>query len=149
MRPCTGRVYGIPPEKVLGSSFKTRYEMRDGTPLLVLEPQMDLVDDKAGKPVGIAGSIGRRPIAAFGNSDGDLEMLQCATQAGDRRRFGLFVHHTDADANTPTTATPISAASTSGSMRRRSTAGRRRHQGRLEPHLPDGDWRAGRWGPGD
>ena len=97
MRPWTERVYGIPPEKVVGSSIKTRFEMRDGTPLLFRLPQVNFVDDKAGKPVGINAHIGRRPIAAFGNSDGDLQMLQWTTLAGDRRRFGLIVHHTDAE----------------------------------------------------
>jgi hypothetical protein len=71
--------------------------MRDGTPLLFRQPQVNFIDDKAGKPVGINEHIGKRPIAAFGNSDGDLEMLQWATLAGDRRRFGLIVHHTDAE----------------------------------------------------
>ena len=97
MRPWTERVYGIPPEKVVGSSIKTRFEMRDGVPLLFRLPAVSFVDDKAGKPVGINVHIGRRPIAAFGNSDGDLEMLQWTTLAGDRRRFGLIVHHTDAE----------------------------------------------------
>src|SRR5262245_25585775 len=97
MRPWTERVYGIPPEKVVGSSIKTRFEMRDGVPLLFRLPEVSFVDDKAGKPVGINAHIGRRPVAAFGNSDGDLEMLQWATLAGDRRRFGLIVHHTDAE----------------------------------------------------
>ena len=71
--------------------------MRDGTPLLFRLSEVNFVDDKAGKPVGINEHIGRRPIAAFGNSDGDLEMLQWATLAGDRRRLGLLVHHTDAE----------------------------------------------------
>ena len=97
MRPWTERVYGVPPPQVLGSSIKTRFEMRDGTPLLFRLPQVNFIDDKAGKPVGINEHIGKRPIAAFGNSDGDLEMLQWATRAGDRRRFGLIVHHTDAE----------------------------------------------------
>jgi hypothetical protein len=97
MRPWTDRVYGVPPSQVVGSSIKTRFEMRDGTPLLFRLPQMNFIDDKAGKPVGINEHIGKRPIAAFGNSDGDLEMLQWATLAGDRRRFGLIVHHTDAE----------------------------------------------------
>jgi phosphoserine phosphatase len=97
MRPWTERVYGIPPNQVVGSSIKTRFEMRDGTPTLFRLPQMNFIDDKAGKPVGINEHIGRRPIAAFGNSDGDLEMLQWATLAGDRRRFGMIVHHTDAE----------------------------------------------------
>jgi phosphoserine phosphatase len=97
MRPWSERVYGVPPEQVVGSSIKTRFEMRDGRPTLFRLPEIDFVDDKAGKPVGINAHIGRRPIAAFGNSDGDLEMLQWTTLAGDRRRLGLIVHHTDAE----------------------------------------------------
>ena len=95
MRPWTQKVYGIPPEQVVGSSGKLKFEMRDGQPVLVKLPQIDLIDDKAGKPVGIQSHIGRRPIAAFGNSDGDLEMLQW-TAAGSHPSFCLYVHHTDA-----------------------------------------------------
>jgi phosphoserine phosphatase len=95
MRPWTDRIYGIPPEQVVGSSIKTRFEMRDGQPLLFRLPEVNFVDDKAGKPVGINEYIGQRPIAAFGNSDGDLEMLQWTTGAG-AVRFGLIVHHTNA-----------------------------------------------------
>ena len=96
MRPWTERVYGIQPEQVIGSSIKTKFEMRDGQPVLVRLPEIDFIDDKEGKPVGINQHIGRRPIAAFGNSDGDLQMLQW-TAAGDGARFCLYVHHTDAD----------------------------------------------------
>lgn len=96
MRPWSDRVYGVPPEQVVGSSIKTRFEMRQGRPELFRLPEINFVDDKAGKPVGINEFIGRRPIAAFGNSDGDLEMLQWTTMAGGRR-FGLIVHHTDAE----------------------------------------------------
>ncbi|MCY2959368.1 MAG: HAD family hydrolase [Planctomycetota bacterium] len=96
MRPWTEAVYGIPPEQVVGSSIKTKFEMRDGVPVLVRLPELDFVDDKAGKPLGIHRHIGRRPIAAFGNSDGDLEMLQY-TAAGTGPRFCLYVHHTDAE----------------------------------------------------
>jgi hypothetical protein len=96
MRPWTDAVYGVPPQQVVGSSIKTRFEMRDGRPVLFRLPEVNFIDDKAGKPVGINAHIGRRPIAAFGNSDGDLEMLQWTTLAGDRIRFGLIVHHTDA-----------------------------------------------------
>jgi len=96
MRPWTESVYGVPPERVVGSSIKTRFEMRDGTPVLFRLPQVNFIDDKAGKPAGINEHIGRRPIAAFGNSDGDLEMLQWTTLAGNRR-LGLIVHHTDAE----------------------------------------------------
>jgi phosphoglycolate phosphatase-like HAD superfamily hydrolase len=96
MRPWVESVYDIPPEQVVGSSIKTRFEMRDGVPVLVRLPEINFIDDKAGKPVGINQYIGRRPIAAFGNSDGDLQMLQW-TSAGDGRRFMLLVHHTDAE----------------------------------------------------
>jgi phosphoserine phosphatase len=96
MRPWAERVYGIPPEQVLGSSIKTKFELRDGKPVLVRLPEINFIDDKAGKPVGIEQQIGRRPIAAFGNSDGDLEMLQW-TMAGSGARFALIIHHTDAE----------------------------------------------------
>ncbi len=96
MRPWTERVYGIPPEQVVGSSGKLKYELRDGVPVLVKLPEVNLMDDKAGKPVGIQTQIGHRPLAAFGNSDGDLQMLQW-TAAGPGPRFCLIVHHTDAD----------------------------------------------------
>jgi phosphoglycolate phosphatase-like HAD superfamily hydrolase len=96
MRPWTEKVYGIPPEQVVGSSIKTQFEMKDGTPTLFRLPQVNFIDDKAGKPVGINVHIGRRPIAAFGNSDGDLEMLQWTTLT-DGARFGLIVRHTDAE----------------------------------------------------
>jgi len=95
MRPWTERVYGIPPEHVIGSSIVTKFEMRDGKPVLARLPQVDFVDDGPGKPVGIQMRIGRRPLAAFGNSDGDLQMLQW-TAAGAGPRFCLYVHHTDA-----------------------------------------------------
>ena len=96
MRPWVEKVYGIPPEQVVGSSIKVKYELRDGKPVLVRLPEIDFIDDKAGKPVGIHKFIGRRPIAAFGNSDGDFEMLQWTTGAKGPR-FGLIVHHTDAE----------------------------------------------------
>jgi phosphoserine phosphatase len=96
MRAWTERVYGIPPEQVIGSSIATTFERRDGMPVLVRAPTIDFIDDKAGKPVGIHRHIGRRPIAAFGNSDGDFEMLEWTT-AGSGARFGLIVHHTDAE----------------------------------------------------
>jgi hypothetical protein len=96
MRPWTERVYGIPPEQVVGSSIKVKYEMRGDRPVLLRLPEIDFIDDKAGKPVGIHKFIGRRPIAAFGNSDGDLEMLQWTT-AGAGPRLGLIVRHTDAE----------------------------------------------------
>jgi phosphoserine phosphatase len=96
MRPFTEKVYGIPPEQVIGSSIKTKFEMQDGKPVLVRLPEIFFIDDKAGKPVGIQKFIGRRPIAAFGNSDGDLQMLQWTT-AGKGKRFALIVHHTDSE----------------------------------------------------
>jgi phosphoserine phosphatase len=96
MRPWTERVYGVPPELVVGSSIKTKFEMRDGRPTLFRLPQVNFVDDGPGKPVGINEYIGVRPIAAFGNSDGDLQMLQWTTMSGGLR-FGLIVHHTDAE----------------------------------------------------
>ncbi|TVP79115.1 HAD family hydrolase [Thioalkalivibrio sp.] len=96
MRPWVQRVYGIPPEQVIGSSIKTRFELRDGEPVLVRLPEINFIDDKEGKPVGIHQHIGRRPIAAFGNSDGDLQMLQWTT-AGEGRRLGVIIRHTDAE----------------------------------------------------
>ena len=96
MRPWTEKVYGIPPEQVVGSSGKTTFEMRAGKPVLVKLPEVNFIDDKAGKPIGIQSHIGRRPIAAFGNSDGDLQMLQW-TAAGSGPHFCLYVHHTDAE----------------------------------------------------
>jgi phosphoglycolate phosphatase-like HAD superfamily hydrolase len=94
MRVFAERVYGIPPEQVVGSSGKVKFEMRDGKPVLDKLQEIHHVDDNVGKPVGIHQFIGRRPIAAFGNSDGDLQMLQWTT-AGTGARFGLIVHHTD------------------------------------------------------
>src|SRR6266436_7753588 len=96
MRPWTDQIYGVPPEQVVGSSIKTRFEMRDSTPVLFRLPEVNFIDDKAGKPIGINEHIGRRPIAAFGNSDGDLEMLQWTTLSGSVR-LGVIVHHTDAE----------------------------------------------------
>jgi hypothetical protein len=94
MRPWTETVYGIPPEQVIGSSIKTKFEMRHGEPVLLRLLELNFIDDGAGKPVGINQHIGRRPITAFGNSDGDLQMLQWTT-AGQGLRFALYVHHTD------------------------------------------------------
>jgi len=95
MRPWVERVYGIPPEQVIGSSIKTQFDLRGGKPVLVRRPAINFIDDKAGKPVGINQHIGRRPILAFGNSDGDLQMLQWTAAGGGARFMGL-VHHTDA-----------------------------------------------------
>jgi len=96
MRPWAEKVYGIPPEQVVGSSIKTKYEIRGGRPVLVRLSEMNFLDDQAGKPVGINTHIGRRPIAAFGNSDGDQQMLQW-TAAGGGARFLCLIHHTDAE----------------------------------------------------
>lgn len=96
MRPWTESTYGIPPEQVIGSMGKLHWEMRDSGPVLLREPAIDLVDDGPGKPVGIHKFIGRRPIFAAGNSDGDLEMLQWTTSAPGPR-FAMLVHHTDAE----------------------------------------------------
>ena len=96
MRPWAEKVYGIPPEQVVGSSGKTKFEMRDGIPVLMKLPAVNFIDDKDGKPVGINQHIGRWPNAAFGNSDGDLQMLQY-TGGGSGARFCLYVHHTDAE----------------------------------------------------
>ncbi len=95
IRPWAERIYGVPPEQVVGSRAKVTYANRDGRPVLLRLPEPDLVNDGAGKPVGIHQAIGRRPIAAFGNSDGDFEMLEWTT-SGRGARFGLLVHHTDA-----------------------------------------------------
>jgi len=114
MRVWAEDVYGIPPEQVIGSYGKARFEMIDGQPTLRKEAGIEMVDDKAGKPVGIHRFIGRRPIACFGNSDGDLEMLQWTT-IGHRPSFGLIVHHTDAereyayDAHSQSTGTLVTA----------------------------------------
>lgn len=96
IRPWAEKVYGVPPEQVIGSSIKTKFEIRDEKPVLIRLPELNVINDKAGKPVSINTHIGRRPIAAFGNSDGDIEMLEWTT-AGSGSRFGLIVHHTDAE----------------------------------------------------
>ncbi len=96
MRPWTERVYGIPSQNVVGSSIKSKYEVEDGKPKIMRLPEIDFVDDGPGKPVGIYTHIGRRPIAAFGNSDGDFQMLEWTT-ARQGRSFGLIVHHDDAE----------------------------------------------------
>jgi len=97
MRPWTEKIYGIPPEQVIGSSVKTEFKEREGVPILFRLPEVNFIDDKAGKPVGINQFIGRRPIAAFGNSDGDLQMLEWTTSGGSTPRLGMIIHHTDAD----------------------------------------------------
>jgi hypothetical protein len=94
MRPWVDKAYGIPPEQVVGSSGVVKYELKDDQPMLMKEAKVEFMDDGPGKPVGINHFIGRRPIMAFGNSDGDYEMLRWTT-AGKGPRFGLIVHHTD------------------------------------------------------
>jgi len=96
MRPWVEKAYGISPEQVVGSQQEVKFEMKDGKPVLVRGPNFVFMDDGPGKPVGIYRQIGRRPIAAFGNSDGDLQMLQF-TAAGEGRRLALLVHHDDAE----------------------------------------------------
>ena len=95
MRGFAERVYGIPPEQIIGSTGEVKFELRDGKPVLLRLPALNYFDDKEGKPIAIYCQIGRRPIAAFGNSDGDLQMLQW-TCAGSGTRFCMFVRHTDA-----------------------------------------------------
>ncbi len=96
MRVFAEETYGIPPEQVIGSSIKASYELRDGTPVIVKTSELNFIDDKAGKPIGIHQHIGRRPIFAAGNSDGDFEMLEWTT-TGDGARMGIIVHHTDTE----------------------------------------------------
>jgi len=96
LRVFSERVYGVPPEQVVGSSIRTKYEVRDGKPAIVRLPEIEFIDDAAGKPVGINRYIGRRPILAFGNSDGDFEMLEYTTSASGPR-LGLIVRHDDAE----------------------------------------------------
>ncbi len=96
MRTCAEQIYGVPPEQVIGSSNKTQYELRDGKPVILRLPELYFFNDKAGKPAAIQHYIGKRPIAAFGNSDGDLQMLQWTT-AGAGASLGMIVRHTDGD----------------------------------------------------
>jgi phosphoglycolate phosphatase-like HAD superfamily hydrolase len=96
LRVFAEKTYGIPPEQVVGSSIKAGYEVRNGKPVIVKLPEMNFIDDKEGKPVGIHQHIGRRPIFAAGNSDGDFQMLEWTT-AGEGARFGMLVHHDDGD----------------------------------------------------
>jgi phosphoserine phosphatase len=96
MRPWTERVYGIPPEQVVGSQIALEYAVRDGKPVILRKHEIAFIDDKAGKPVAIQRHIGRRPILAFGNSDGDYQMLEWTT-AEPGRRLGLILHHDDGE----------------------------------------------------
>jgi len=122
MRTYTEQTYGIPPERVVGSSIETRYEVQGGKPSLLRLPQISFIDDKGGKPVGIHKHVGRRPILAFGNSDGDLEMLQWTTLGSGGARLGLLLHHDDAEreyaydreSSVGTLDRALDAASTSG-----------------------------------
>ena len=124
MRPWAERVYGIPPEQVVGSSIKTKFEMRDGKPVLVRLPEIDFIDDKAGKPVGIQQHIGRRPIAAFGNSDGDLQMLQWTAAGAGAALLPLRPPHRRRARVGLRPRVRRSAGSTRASTRRRRRAGR-------------------------
>ena len=143
MRPWTEKVYGIPPEQVVGSSGKTKFEMRDGKPVLVKLPEVNFIDDKDGKPVGINQHIGRRPIAAFGNSDGDLQMLQW-TGAGSGPRFCLYVHHTDAEREYAYDRKDPHRPARQGPRRsRRQRLDGREHEGRLETFFLGGEEKGG------
>jgi hypothetical protein len=95
MRPWVEKAYGIPPDQVVGSSVKVKYDTMDGHPVLIKLPELNFIDDKEGKPVGIHQHIGKRPVFAAGNSDGDYAMLQWTTTAIGYPRIGLIVHHTD------------------------------------------------------
>jgi len=97
MRPWTAKVYGIPPEQVIGSSIAREFAIRDGKAVIIRQPKINFIDDNEGKPIGILEHIGQRPIFAFGNSDGDLQMLQYATLGGSGRRFAGIIKHTDAE----------------------------------------------------
>jgi len=108
MRVFTERVYGIPPEQVVGSNTRPVFELREGGPVLIKTMDDLFIDDREGKPVGIHQFIGRRPVAAFGNSDGDKAMLEYTTIANPRPTFGLIVHHTDADREYAYDAKPLS-----------------------------------------
>jgi len=96
MRVFAEQAYGVPPQQMVGSSLELKYELRNGKPVLVQQPKVAFIDDKAGKPVGIHKAIGKRPIAAFGNSDGDFQMLEWVTSASGAR-LGLIVRHDDAE----------------------------------------------------
>ncbi len=136
MRPWTEQVYGIPPEQVIGTSGGLKYEMRDGRPVLVKLPSIVLNDDKEGKPVGIQRHIGRRPIAAFGNSDGDLQMLQWTCQSSGLRFVPLRAPHR---CRARVGLRPRLAHRQARQGARRGEAARldrRRHEERLEPGLP-------------
>ncbi len=119
--------YGVPPEQVIGSVGETSFEIRDGTPVIVKDPAIAFIDDKADKPVAIDRVIGRRPIFAGGNSDGDLEMLQWTT-GGTGPRFGLIVHHTDATREWAYDRVPYRSAGQGAGRGRRERLDRGRHE---------------------
>ena len=123
MRVFSERVYGVPPEQVIGSSIATQYEVRDGKPVIVRLPEIEFIDDKAGKPVGIDRFIGRRPILAFGNSDGDLQMLEYTTSGPGPAARAARAPRRRASVNMPTIASRRSGDSTRRSTSPRSVAG--------------------------
>ena len=135
MRAFAERVYGIPPEQVIGSTGELKFEMRNGVPTMNKLAALDYFDDKDAKPVAIQRHIGRRPIAAFGNSDGDLQMLQW-TCAGPGARYCLFVRHTDAEREFAYDKSPMGGPGCWIERRRREGLDGRRHEERLEDHLP-------------
>ena len=134
MRVISEQLYGIPPEQVIGSSGKIRYEPRDGAPVIVRLPELDFFDDKEGKPVAIQKFIGRRPIAAFGNSDGDQQMLQW-TAAGPGRRLMLLVDHTDAEREFVYRVSPMGRLEHGARRGPPAWLDGRQHEGRLEAHF--------------
>jgi hypothetical protein len=105
MRPITEQVYGIPPERVVGFSIKTEYAVKDGKPVLMREAEIDFIDDKAGKPVGLNKFIGRRPIAAFGNSGGDRQMLEWTSSGDGPRRIAAHCDSTMGASSSATAST--------------------------------------------
>ena len=139
MRVWAERVYGIPPEQVVGTVLKTRYTLVDDKPTLTVLPELALMDDKSGKPVGIHQYIGRRPAMCFGNSDGDYEMLQWTT-IGRKPTFGLIVHHTDAEREYAYDARPKSTGKLVEALTAAPETGldRRRYEARLEDGLHAG-----------
>jgi hypothetical protein len=141
-RPWAERICGIPPEQVIGSRGKLEFQLRDAQPVLLKLADVDLVDDHEGKLVGIQQAIGRRPLAAFGNSDGDLQMLQWTT-AGEGPRFALLLHYTDADRewayDRESHVGKLDEALDEG-LRRGLDRGR--HENRLEHHLSAGPMNA-------
>jgi phosphoserine phosphatase len=96
MRPWVEEIYGIPPDQVVGSSIKTEFDYNNGNPVIKRLPEMDFIDDKEGKPIGIHKFIGKKPVFASGNSDGDLQMMQWAA-SNEHKSFLLYLHHTDGD----------------------------------------------------